>query len=198
MRALWIGAALLACAGGASAAVGGHGATAQRGHVGASGTAIGRSDFRGVGFSRFSGAADGGWGFRHGAYSRSGRLRYERYGREPRYGIAGGDFYGYGLPYEYGGYSNQATDPYRANLPPGEFGPQSPYGYSPGGFAGLPSRGLGTVTGIYDHSGEGAYGYGYSGYAETPALPITVDAAGDGYRAYVTMPAERPSPTCGC
>ena len=196
MRALWIAAAMLACAGAASAGGVAHGGFASRGHGGARGAAIGRSDFREDGSGRFAGALNGGWGFANGRYGDQGRYvhvsraAYGRYGRSPAYGLAGGDVYGYG----------EAFDPGPFSLAPGELGPQLPYaGYGDARFGGSPGYGSAGWIGLYKRSGEGAYAYGYNGYAETPMLPFTTGEANSGYAAYGTAYIDQPpAPACGC
>ena len=205
-----IGIALAATAGMADAAVYG-GRTTSRGEAiaashavarsraFASASSVGRSDFRYGSYTRFN-SPSAAWGFQHtprvtGGYGAGAGYRRTVYpGRRYGYGSYGryNNALGYGLaagaPYGDYGYTGDAgsTEAYGPEAPYGGFAP--PNGY-PGRSRGVPlSQG-------FSASGEGAYAYGYNGYAQTPDLPAPYGQppafVQDGY------PAAYPAP-CGC
>jgi hypothetical protein len=160
----------------------GHGEVAAHGvgHSRAFATAspAGRSTFRNGGFASYGAPSNGDWGFDHSG-GRAGGYGRDRRGRRPYrlYPYAlGGYADGYGYPgYGYGGGLYGPQEPYGESS--GEIGapPWTP-GYAPtlapGAYGPASFRGPGSpyVGSVYT-SGQGAYAYGYNGYAQTPALP---------------------------
>jgi hypothetical protein len=132
-------------------------------------------------------AGPGDWG-----YGRHATPREQRFG-----GWRGNDqrrFHAYelGYPYGYGGF----YDDYQG-YGPAAFGPEPPYGesFAPGYRPHRPPVARQTAAalaplaygrGVHD----GAYAYGYNGYAETPSLDIAYGAAG--------WPGVMVGRSCGC
>src|SRR5579875_1707651 len=202
MRAMLIGAALLASAGGAYAAGHGGGGHAMGGAAhGPSPQARSGATLQGQaahGPVQGNGRADYLHGFDHprpfaGGYGfRDGR----RFARNLGYG------YGYG-PWGFGGYvdAGDGVGGPAYGPAPAAFGREGRYGsgFGEGGW-GPPA---GPPFGLYNHSGEGAYAYGYNGYAETPALPAipvyaSYAASPQGGYAPVSYGVGGPERSCGC